>query len=140
MIAGLEWKDEYEVGVEVIDNAHKEMFRIANRFFILGQDENKHKWIAEEGVKFLKAYVIRHFSEEESYMLSIRYTNLPHHAEQHRIMREVVLPRMESQLRHEKFSADAVNRFLRIIQLWLSRHILVHDLDIGKANRSFPLT
>lgn len=135
----IEWKNEYEVGVDVIDKAHKELFRIANRFLLLGKDESKHKWIAEEGIKFFKTYVVRHFSEEEAFMLSIRYANLPHHMEQHRVMRETVLPRMESQLRHEKFSPEAVNKFLHIIQLWLSRHILVHDLDIGKANRRFPL-
>lgn len=128
----IKWSKEYEVGVDVIDNAHQELFRIARRLLLLGQDPTKHRWVAEEGLKFLKSYVVRHFTEEEAYMKSIKYPYFDGHHEQHVTLREKVLPRLESRLRHEKFSQEAVDNFLHIIQLWLSRHILVHDVAITR--------
>lgn len=138
----LDWQDSYAVGVESIDNAHRELFRMAKRLMLLSHDERKHKWIAEEGIKFLKAYAIKHFADEEAYMESIRYPDLENHREQHRLMKEKILPRIESNLHHESFSVQAIEDFLKIIQLWLSRHIAIHDVAIGKFqpyDETFPL-
>lgn len=131
----IEWTPEYAVGVEVIDRAHQELFRIARRLNSLGHDRNRHQWVGEQGLKFLKSYVVNHFAEEEAYMRSINYPGLADHTRQHNGFRERILPRMESQLRQERFSEEAIARFLGIIQLWLSRHIMVHDVAIRRGNR-----
>lgn len=127
----IEWTPELAVGVEAIDRAHQELFRIASRLVSLGQDKNRHEWVGEQGLKFLKSYVINHFSEEEAYMRAINYPGLQQHMSQHVAMRDRILPRMESQLRHEKYSEESINKFLTIIQLWLSRHIMIHDVAIA---------
>lgn len=129
----IEWTPAYAVGVEVIDRAHQELFRIARRLISLGQDRKRHEWVGEQGLKYLKSYVINHFAEEEAYMRSINYPALAQHASQHTAMREKILPRMESQLRHERYSEESINKFLSIIQLWLSRHIMVHDVAISAS-------
>lgn len=128
----IEWTQDYAVGVETIDRAHRDLFRISSRLISLSHNKDRHQWVGEQGIKFLKSYVISHFSEEEAYMRSINYPALGQHAEQHRVMREKILPRMESQLRHERYSEDAIDKFLSIIQLWLSRHIMVHDVAIAR--------
>lgn len=130
----IKWSEEYAVGVEVIDHAHEELFRISRRLMLLSDEPSKHKWIAEEGIKFLKSYVIKHFNEEETYMRGIRYPHFGHHVAQHTLLREKILPRMESKLRHEKFSQESIDQFLHILRLWLSRHILVHDVAIRKGS------
>lgn len=130
---GIKWSPEYEIGVEEIDNAHQELFRIARRLSLLSHDPSKHRWVAEEGIKFLKSYTIKHFTQEEDYMRQIKYPYIAGHLHQHALLRDKILPRMESKLRHEKFSEDAIDQFLQIVRLWLSRHIAVHDVAIRKG-------
>ncbi len=124
----IEWSPEFAVGVDVIDLAHQELFRITARLAALGEDKNRHQWVGEQGLKFLKSYVNHHFFEEEAYMRSIHYPGIQAHTEQHLAMRDHILPRMERQLRHEKYSEESIKKFLTIIQLWLTRHIMVHDV------------
>lgn len=130
---GIEWLPDYEIGVDYIDNAHQELFRITRRLSLLSRDPAKHKWVAEEGIKFLKTYAVRHFSQEEAYMREIKYPYMAGHFEQHTLMREKILPRMERHLHNEKFSQESIDLFLHIIRVWLSRHIAVHDVAIRKG-------
>lgn len=127
------WGEEHAIGVEAIDSAHQEFFRILRRLMMLSHNKSKHQWVAEEGIKYLKQYAIRHFQNEEEYMRSIGYVKLEQHREQHETMRTKILPKIESQLRHERFSEEALEKFLTIMRLWLTRHIMVHDKAIGWA-------
>lgn len=125
------WKDEYGIGVEQIDRAHQEFFRIARRIFLANGGRSPNSWAVMEGVKFLKAYVARHFQEEEAFMASIRYKDLALHKAQHDLLKNKVVPRVESYLQKHGQSAEAINKFLDILVLWITRHILVHDKAIG---------
>lgn len=69
----LEWHERYEVGVESIDNAHKEIFRVINRLHKMIRVGGNTRWAAAEAVKYLKTYVLKHFHDEEQYMLSIGF-------------------------------------------------------------------
>lgn len=125
------WREEYGIGVELIDEDHRQLFNVARRLFTLSRQPDKTQWVAEESIKFLKTYCVRHFEREEEYMRSINFQDLQKHMAQHAHMRESILPRIESQLRHNKFSPEAMEKFLKIINLWLGRHILEHDKAIG---------
>lgn len=128
----IEWLPDYAVGVAIIDRAHQDIFRMARRLLDLSHDRNRHQWVGEQGLKYLKNYAIRHFGEEEAYMRSISYPGFEAHRTQHLVMKEKILPRMESQLKHERYSDQAIEKFLRILQLWLARHIIVHDTAISR--------
>lgn len=129
------WTPEYAVGVEIIDKAHQDLFRISRRLMLLSRDKSKYQWVGEEGLKFLKNYVVNHFEEEASYMRSIHYPRLEEHLKQHTLLREKILPRMEHQLNEENFSAEAIDKFLQIVQLWLCRHIMTHDTAITRVEQ-----
>lgn len=129
----MEWSEDYEIGVGSIDRAHQEFFRIIKRMLLLSGEPAKHKWLAKEGIKFLKIYVANHFTEEESYMRSIGYGALEQHCNQHQIFRNNVLPRMESHLAIERYSQEAIEKYLQILRLWFARHILVHDKAIARS-------
>lgn len=125
------WKDEYGIGVEAIDAAHQELFRIARRVHLASGGRVPNPWAAQEGVKFLKAYVVRHFQEEEEYMASIGYKDLEIHKAQHELFKTKVVPRMESYFKRHGHTQEASDKFLSILLLWIRRHILVHDKAIG---------
>lgn len=71
----LEWKEEYSIGVQLIDEQHKRLFEIGNRIYqllenyILEDKYDKIVVILEE----LKQYTKYHFQSEEQYMLQIKY-------------------------------------------------------------------
>lgn len=136
MIEEIVWNEEYAIGVEAIDEAHKEFFRIANRLYMISQGKKNHKWAAQEGVKFLKNYILNHFAEEESYMHSIGYKFLDQHTAQHDFLRYKVAPKIEYHLDKQEYSSEAMGKFLKILSLWIRRHILVHDKAISWANAS----
>lgn len=131
LVEDIEWKEEYGIGVEQIDDEHKQLFKIAKRLFMLSKEKTRGQWAAEESIKFLKSYCIKHFEHEEAYMRSIGYKDLETHQKHHTHMREVIVPRIESHLRYNKFSPEAMEKFLDIVRLWLTRHILEHDKAIG---------
>ena len=52
----LEWNERYSVGVESIDEAHKEIFSIVNRLRKAMRTGGNSKWTASEAIKYLKSY------------------------------------------------------------------------------------
>ncbi len=126
----IQWLREYAVGVDSIDNAHRELFAIVRRLHIITEQEKRYQWVAEDGIKYLKRYTLKHFEDEEAYMRAIRYPGLPGHLLQHEGFRARVLPRVEGHLAAAGYSPDAIQRFLTILRLWITRHILVHDKNI----------
>ncbi len=71
----VKWQDEYCLGVESIDEQHKELFNIANRIYELLKNKlitDKYDHIVEI-IEELKKYTVYHFEAEEEYMKSIGY-------------------------------------------------------------------
>lgn len=71
----IKWKEEYNVGIESIDEQHKELFKIANRIHDLLKNElitDKYDSIIAI-IDEMKDYTIYHFKAEEEYMKSIGY-------------------------------------------------------------------
>lgn len=62
------WKDEYNIGVDIIDKEHQRIFKILNKLFRFGGEKNKSQWACQEGIKFFKDHAMKHFADEEEYM------------------------------------------------------------------------
>lgn len=130
------WKDEYNVGVETIDKEHKRLFKIINKLFAFGKDEKKGQWACQEGIKYFKEHVIKHFADEESYMASISYVNYRRHKQIHNDFRTNTLPALEKELEQTDYSPDAVDHFLGVCTGWLIGHTLTEDQAITGAKDS----
>lgn len=71
----LVWKDEYSIGVELIDAQHQRLFEIGNDIYnllenyLLDDKYDKIMLIIQE----LKDYTKYHFKTEEEYMMQIKY-------------------------------------------------------------------
>lgn len=55
----LEWKEEFDIGVKIIDEEHRRLFQIINRLFALGEEERKSKKTCQEGIKYFKEHAMR---------------------------------------------------------------------------------
>ncbi|MDE6891092.1 MAG: response regulator [Lachnospiraceae bacterium] len=130
MSSGLEWQDRFNIGVEVVDKAHKQLFATMNRLLGVSEHKVKSRWVCEEGIKYLRSHTMKHFAEEEEYMKSIGYSGYERHRRIHRTFRLTTLPALEKELEDTNYSVDAVRHFLGVCIGWMTGHTLTEDQAI----------
>lgn len=122
-----EMKEEYYLGIDVIDGQHKRLFEIAQEAYELLQDEfvaDKFDYIAKI-LGDLKDYTIFHFSEEEKYMESIQYKKIFSHKIEH----QEFIEKLEN-LDWDAIEANpdkTITEILKYLNDWLINHILYTD-------------
>ena len=136
MESQLVWKDEYNIGVDIIDREHQRLFRIINKLFAFSDEKNKSQWACQEGIKYFKDHAAKHFVDEEKYMASIGYEGLESHGRLHREFREKTLPLLEKELEQTEYCADSVEHFLGVCVGWLIGHTMMEDRAIMGAGVS----
>lgn len=139
----ISWDDKFNIGVDVIDKAHAKLFRIMNKLIDMSEDEENNQTTYKEGIKYLEAYSMTHFSEEESYMRSIRYQGYAQHKKVHDNFRDKTLVTLKKDLESSNYSTASVQRFVGIMNNWLTEHIMMQDQAIvGRIvnRKGFDLT
>lgn len=128
-----EMKPEYYTGIDLIDQEHKELFRIADEAYQVLKDEfisDKFDNIVEIIVN-LKEYAIKHFADEEEYMQSIKYKKFLSHKVEHvdfiDKLEAIDFDRMD------RNQAGTLVELLEFLNDWLVHHILEKDKLIGNS-------
>ncbi|MDC0336340.1 bacteriohemerythrin [Pseudodesulfovibrio sp.] len=124
----LEWKDEYSVGVEKIDNEHKrlvEMINTAHQSVDTLADVKAVKALRAE----MKRYATTHFATEEMLMKEHDYPDADRHVAEHKRFLEQV------KAADVNFAADRIVpgtiKILSFLADWLVKHILQTDMQLG---------
>ena len=124
----MEWQESYCIGIEEIDLQHQELVKIISRLQATLAHGNINQEVAN-ALRFLVDYTKRHFADEENFMQSINYEELPHHKELHKkLLNDVVLVLME--LKKGK-TVDPL-AFVDFLVNWLINHVRYEDKKIGK--------
>lgn len=131
------WRDEFNIGITLIDEEHQRLFTIVNRLFTLEAEEKRNKRACQEGVKYLKEHAMKHFDDEEKYMELTGYEDLETHRRLHKVFREKTLPALEKELIREDYSTSSIDHFLAVCAGWLIGHTLTEDKAIagGKISK-----
>ena len=132
-----EWKDDYKIGVDIIDNAHKQLFSIVSRILrnFTEADFERNKMTCVEAIKYFKNYTLKHFAEEEEYQIKIRYDGYFNHKKAHDDMRDVVVPALEKEMTQSRYSRESMEHFVGACAGWLAAHVLIEDQAItGKVS------
>lgn len=132
----LVWQDRFNIGVEVIDKEHKKLFSILRKLFGSGLQDEKSRWLCQEGIKYFKEHAMKHFAEEEVYMASISYPGFETHRRVHDNFRKKTLPTLEKELNQSNYSEEAINHFLGVCAGWLIGHTLTEDRAITGRSES----
>ncbi len=137
----IQWQDRFNIGVEVIDQAHRGLFAIVQKIMDLYVERHEDKFACVEGIKYFKAYAVKHFAEEEAYMRKIGYPGLLAHKKVHDRMKWETLPELDRLLHETDFSTEAVQRFIGVCTGWLTGHILIEDRAIisERPDEAFPI-
>ena len=132
----LVWQDEFNIGVDVIDQEHRRLFKIISKLLAFEEEKDKSSWACQEGIKYLKSHAVKHFADEESYMASIGYPGLERHRKIHTGFRDNTLPALEQELEQTGYAPDSVDHFLGVCAGWLIGHTLTEDQAIvgGKVS------
>ncbi len=136
MIERMEWKKEYELGVQVIDGQHKKLVELAGDLYnALTGDPEQYKLNLAKILKALGNYTIYHFSTEERFMKKYEYPG----TEIHKLAHRNFIAELNNQVQKlAKNSIDDGVRFYEYIGSWLLTHIaksdkLLADYIIKKA-------
>jgi len=123
------WTDDFLIGVDLIDNQHKELF---NRLNALGSAlwDGKGKDVVGEHIEFLSEYVKQHFADEEALMLQNNYPGYDEQKDQHEKYVEYVASMRKKLESGETTSSDAIEVLNQTCD-WLRNHIKVVDARIG---------
>lgn len=132
----LVWKDEFNLGIKIIDDEHQRLFQIINRLFTLTGEETKSRRACQESIKYFKEHALKHFDDEERYMELIGYEELEIHRRLHREFRDNSLPALEAELVKEEYSPTSVEHFLAVCAGWLIGHTLTEDVAITGKDTS----
>lgn len=132
-----EMKPEYYIGIDMIDQEHKQLFDYASEAYELLQEEftpDKYDQI-DAILEKLRDYTVKHFTDEEAYMESIQYKKIFTQKIQHQ---EFIKKLDEFIDQHEKDEGDQAQQDEQIMDIlnyltdWLINHILHVDGQIPK--------
>ena len=129
------WKDKYMVGVETIDEQHKELFKRLSEFIQIVQDKEK-SWEerldkVKETMSFMQEYVVFHFNDEEAYQEKINYPDMEIHKEAHRKFKEGINEYVEI-FQQGGFTEERIQEFSAKLMTWLIMHVGKMDQKIGE--------
>lgn len=121
---GLDWKQEYSVGVEILDRQHQYLLGILNDLIEHSQ-EPKAPGAVSEALYKMNRYAHIHFLTEERFLTEQGYSDMERHQRQHR----------EFEAQAERFAADAegiefelTDALLNFLKQWWIHHILEEDM------------
>lgn len=123
----VEWKDEFSVGIQKLDEQHKKLVEYLNRLYS-DLEGGKGKDAVGEVLGGMIRYTKEHFITEETLMKRHGYPDYESHAEKHRKMAERVLELKIQYGNGEIEDPTAITRFLKD---WLAKHIMGTDRKYG---------
>jgi hemerythrin len=123
------WNDSYLIGVEKVDNQHKELFkRVETLFNACNQGKGRDEVAGI--LQFLQDYVVEHFKSEEELQLKYDYPEYVSHKAMHEAFVKDFLELKKG------FEANGTNG-LFVIQVnkkvinWLTQHVAKVDKALG---------
>ncbi|WP_160677821.1 bacteriohemerythrin [Clostridium sp. C8-1-8] len=121
------WKDEYTVGVKLIDDQHRRLLEIADDVYQLTKNNfitDKYDKIVQV-IEELKDYTVFHFKSEEEYMLSIGYKKFLSHKVEHDDFVNKINSLDLKQI--DESQQQYLLEILEFIVKWIDEHILQKD-------------
>lgn len=123
----IRWDDKYLLGIDIIDEQHKELFRIAGEAYDLLKNEfylDKYDHVVKI-LQELKAYAEYHFKTEEEYMFKNSYKKYF----SHKVVHDEFLNKVKK-IDLEDMDENQEEYLLSIINFlidWIGDHILGTD-------------
>jgi hemerythrin len=125
----IQWDDKMLLGFEMIDNQHREIYKLFDR---ISQriDSGEYESVVKEFVEFLDVYIQYHFSQEEELQEFIEYPFHEIHKKEHEAFKERVAQYKAGI--EEDIDIAKAQEGLRMLVEWLKNHIEKTDYQLVK--------
>ena len=124
----IQWKKEYSIGIAEIDEQHKILVDIVNKF-ISAKMEGKQNDVFKETLTDIVDYTKYHFTSEENHMTVNKYFGLHEHKKQHQVLINQIV-NVLNHLKEGKVNVD--DELISLLQSWLIIHMMEHDKEYGR--------
>lgn len=122
------WTPEYGVGVQIIDEQHRNFFAIANRLIDLSHQENPAKEDLILQFSELGNYALYHLSTEEIFFREFNYEDAPAHIAAHDAYRDMIASHFTNAISDPNVDIKKLAEEMALYSgTWLQQHILVMD-------------
>ncbi len=137
MASGLEWSEDYRLGIEGIDKQHQYLFEIVGRIAALDAATSTKEDL-KQILGELSGYMKEHFHDEEIYMRKIGFPEYPYHQKLHHDIIEFV----NHSVSNSPTIAMIQTKLKFIIKKALIDHIVTEDTKIKlyvSSNQKNPI-
>jgi hemerythrin len=133
---GIEWRESLSIGVEEIDNQHRQLLSHFDRLLKAceagkGIDELRTQ------LDFLDGYVVRHFSDEEGLQRRHHYPGYAAHKLEHDSFVDH-LKDLREEIDREGVALHHVVETNHLLLKWLIHHISTVDVQLGRFLKEVP--
>jgi hemerythrin-like metal-binding protein len=122
-MAFIEWISALSVGVDEIDDQHKELIGRINQLAI-AKEHKRGREVTAAVLAGLQAYIVEHFGLEERYFREFGYADQKSHVAEHEIFKRKVADFAQAYSKDEAALSDEILDFLKS---WLTKHISFTD-------------
>ncbi len=135
----MEWTQDLAIGIETIDNQHKELFKRINDL-VGAIKQHRCKDEIDGTIGFLEDYARFHFTEEEKRMREAGYGGLDEHRQHHAVYMGNIkdLKEQASLPRVSGASYDLSVTANQMVVDWIVDHIMKKDKQFGKFMKQGP--
>lgn len=121
----IEWKMEYQVGIQEIDRHHKSMVKSLNKSY---DQFREGREVEATYLQELLDYAAHHFTCEEGWMKKTRYPHLAEHQAEHALFTGKILNFKKEYKRRSRVSVE----LLWFLCNWVTHHIGGTDAEFGR--------
>jgi len=125
----IRWKNSLSVGIELIDNQHKQWIEHYNNIVESLTSQQDRAQISKT-LGFLIDYTEGHLSSEEKYMTANKYAGLPEHKAKHDELR-ATLSALVKEFEEEGATTQLSKAVDTFLGHWLINHIQEVDMKFG---------
>jgi hemerythrin len=125
----MEWSDKLSVGIEEIDEQHRELINRVNQFYTAIK-ANRSKAEALDILQYLSSYVVVHFADEERLQVRSAYPGYAEHKKMHAEFIQTV-KQLTAEVQQDGVGMMTFATIATTLSNWLVSHISQQDRKIG---------
>jgi hemerythrin len=126
-MAYFEWIKDFATGSGEMDSEHKQLINIMNKLYDQNQSKLPYGTLRQTLIE-LGDYTKKHFSEEETYMATIKFPKLDIHKRIHADL----LAKFTEHFNAAEQTKTINEGLFKFLQVWLSAHIRGIDKQYGE--------
>lgn len=127
------WDKNLEIGVQLIDEQHKQLLESVNAFFISYKCGNPHAHV-RDCLAFLQRFALYHFQAEEAFQVECGFPQYRSHQAKHKYI-QTQIKFHATKLEASGFSKESVDEFHDFIHQSIIKHMTHEDVEFARYYR-----